>query len=45
MASKKTPTVDVSRSSKTGRFVTDDYRKTHPNTTEHEKIKREPNKK
>jgi hypothetical protein len=45
MASKKTLTIDVNRSSKTGRFVTDDYRKSHPSTTEHEKTKREPSKK
>ncbi|HEY2094727.1 MAG TPA: hypothetical protein VGJ81_22945 [Thermoanaerobaculia bacterium] len=45
MAGKKGNTVDVNRSSKTGRFVTDDYRKSHPSTTEHERIKRDPNKK
>jgi hypothetical protein len=44
MASKKTPPVDVNRSSKSGRFVTEDYAKKHPATTEHEKIKRDPKK-
>jgi hypothetical protein len=44
MAGKKCSTVDVNRSSKTGKFVTDDYRKTHQSTTEHEKIKRDTNK-
>jgi len=41
MATKKTPTPteDANRSSKTGRFVTEDFAKKHPSTTEHEKIK------
>jgi hypothetical protein len=42
MASKKNDNkVDVNRSSESGRFVTEDYAKKHPKTTEHEKIKRD----
>lgn len=33
-------TVHVDRSSKTGRFVTDDYARRHPSTTEHQTIKK-----
>jgi len=44
MAAKSFPIIDTNRSSKTGRFVTDDYAKKHPATTEHERIKRDTNK-
>lgn len=37
MATKKVP---VNRSSKTGRFVTEKYAKSHPNTTEKERYRR-----
>lgn len=36
----KTKTVTVHRSSKTGRFVKEDFAKKHPNTTEKERIRR-----
>jgi len=39
MASRKTPTIKVGRSAKTGHFVTVKYAKAHPNTTVVEKIK------
>ncbi|HKX80108.1 MAG TPA: hypothetical protein VJM34_16455 [Novosphingobium sp.] len=39
MADKKTPTQTSHRSSRTGQFVTERYAKTHPNTTERERIK------
>ena len=45
MAGKRVPIIDTNRSSKTGRFVTDNYAKKHPATTEHEHIKRDTNKK
>ncbi len=46
MATKKNDNkVDVNRSSKTGKFVTEDFAKKHPSTTEHERYKRDTNKK
>lgn len=33
---QKTKTVELNRSSKTGRFVTEDYARKHPNTTQTE---------
>ncbi len=36
-------TIDVNRSSETGRFVTERYAERHPRTTEHERI-RKPNR-
>ena len=34
--SQKTKTVELNRSSKTGRFVTENHAKRHPNTTQTE---------
>lgn len=47
MASKKSDNkkIEVNRSAETGRFVTENYAKKHPNTTEHERYKRDTNKK
>jgi hypothetical protein len=42
--SKTTKTPTRSRSSITGRFVTDAFRKSHPNTTEKEVVKKTKNK-
>jgi hypothetical protein len=39
MAKKTTKTVHVNRSSKTGRFVTEEFTKRHPATTEREQRK------
>jgi hypothetical protein len=37
MAERRTPrTIELNRSAKTGKFVTETFAKTHPSTTEHE---------
>jgi len=47
MATKKNDNqkIEVNRSAESGRFVTEEHAKKHPNTTEHEKYKRNTNKK
>lgn len=39
MAASKTPTQTTRRSSESGKFVTPEYAKSHPKTTETERIK------
>jgi len=36
MATKKPPVIEINRSAESGRFVTEEYAKKHPKTTETE---------